>query len=215
MAADDRAVPPGRDRGRDPGDLRAHDDSQLRLCERSSIQAILSIASIYMLLAIGETMVVITRNVDLSVGSTLGLSAFTVGELFTHNPHTSIVLGFVVGIGIGAALRPDHRDHHHPDQGSQPRGDARGALHHPRLRQHHRNRRTGRAGRLSARHGVARLLNVIGIPWLFVIVAVIALVVAFWMYASSRSRAVCDRFKSAGRFAGWHPHDPARLHGVS
>ncbi len=56
-----------------------------------------------MLLAVGESMVIITRNVDLSVGSTLGLSAFTVGELFTHNPHISIVLAFVVGIGIGAA----------------------------------------------------------------------------------------------------------------
>ena len=58
-----------------------------------------------MLLAVGESMVIITRNVDLSVGSMLGLSAFVVGEFFTHNPHISILLAFVVGIGIGAGMR--------------------------------------------------------------------------------------------------------------
>lgn len=68
----------------------------------SSIQGILSVGAIYVLLAVGETMVIITRNVDLSVGSTLGLSAFTVGEMFNHDPHTSMVLIFLAGIGVGA-----------------------------------------------------------------------------------------------------------------
>ena len=31
-------------------------------------------------------MVIVTRNVDLSVGSVLGLSAFIVGDLFTAQP---------------------------------------------------------------------------------------------------------------------------------
>jgi rhamnose transport system permease protein len=68
----------------------------------SSIQGILSVGAIYVLLAVGESMVIITRNVDLSVGSTLGLSAFTVGEMYNHDPHTSIVLIFLAGIGVGA-----------------------------------------------------------------------------------------------------------------
>lgn len=67
-----------------------------------SIQEILTGASLFILLAVGETVVIVTRNVDLSVGSTLGLSAFEVGELYTHHPHVSIVVVFLVGIGIGA-----------------------------------------------------------------------------------------------------------------
>jgi rhamnose transport system permease protein len=66
-----------------------------------SIQEMLTGASLFALLAVGETLVVITRNVDLSVGSTLGLSAFEVGELFTNHPHTSIIVAYLVGIGIG------------------------------------------------------------------------------------------------------------------
>jgi len=68
----------------------------------TSIQQILTNASLFVLLAIGETMVIVTRNVDLSVGSTLGISAFLVGDYYTHNPHPSVVLAFVIGIGVGA-----------------------------------------------------------------------------------------------------------------
>jgi rhamnose transport system permease protein len=67
-----------------------------------SIQEILTGASLFILLAIGETVVIVTRNVDLSVGSTLGLSAFEVGELYTHHPHTSVFVALLVGIAIGA-----------------------------------------------------------------------------------------------------------------
>jgi rhamnose transport system permease protein len=68
-----------------------------------SIQEILTGASLFILLAVGETVVIVTRNVDLSVGSTLGLSAFEVGQLFTHHPHTPVILALLLGIGIGAA----------------------------------------------------------------------------------------------------------------
>ena len=52
----------------------------------TSLQQLLSGASIIALLAIGETLVIVTRNVDLSVGSVLGLSAYTVGDIFVHHP---------------------------------------------------------------------------------------------------------------------------------
>ena len=41
-------------------------------------------ATIMLMLAVGQAIVIITRNVDLSVGSMLGLVAFTVGTLFAH-----------------------------------------------------------------------------------------------------------------------------------
>src|SRR5207253_9336860 len=58
----------------------------------TSIQNLLSSASIIALLAIGETIVIVTRNVDLSIGSVLGLSAYATGVLFHHHPHVPLAL---------------------------------------------------------------------------------------------------------------------------
>jgi rhamnose transport system permease protein len=69
-----------------------------------SVQQLLAGASLISLLAVGETLVIITRNVDLSVGSVLGLSAYLVGDVFMHHPHTPPVLGFAIGVGIGLVL---------------------------------------------------------------------------------------------------------------
>jgi rhamnose transport system permease protein len=69
----------------------------------SSIQQLLSGAALIALLGVGETLVLITRNVDLSVGSTVGLSAYVVGDLFKHQ-HIPVWSGFVIGIAIGAFI---------------------------------------------------------------------------------------------------------------
>ena len=67
----------------------------------TSLQQLLSGASIVALLAIGETLVIVTRNVDLSIGSILGLSAYMTGDIFVHYPHASIVLVLLAGAGLG------------------------------------------------------------------------------------------------------------------
>jgi rhamnose transport system permease protein len=67
----------------------------------TNVQQILSGASIIALLAIGETIVVVTRNVDLSIGSVLGISAYASGVLYRDHPHISIVLVFLAALGIG------------------------------------------------------------------------------------------------------------------
>ncbi|MDQ2846390.1 MAG: ABC transporter permease [Actinomycetota bacterium] len=69
-----------------------------------SVQQLLTGAALIALLGVGETLVIVTRNVDLSVGSVVGLSAYIVGDTFKHHPHMPILLGFVLGIGIGAAI---------------------------------------------------------------------------------------------------------------
>jgi rhamnose transport system permease protein len=69
----------------------------------SSIQQLLVGASLIALLGVGETMVIVTRNIDLSVGSTLGLSAFVVGDLF-RSQHIPVWSGFVIAIAIGATV---------------------------------------------------------------------------------------------------------------
>jgi len=71
--------------------------------DAQSVQQLLSGAALIALLSVGETMVIITRNVDLSVGSTVGLSAYVVGDLFKYQ-HISVVAGFAVGIVLGAVV---------------------------------------------------------------------------------------------------------------
>jgi rhamnose transport system permease protein len=60
--------------------------------------------SILLLLAIGQMVVIVTRNVDLSVGSTLGVTAYVTGKLFIANPDIPVPLVFLAGLGVGAAL---------------------------------------------------------------------------------------------------------------
>jgi rhamnose transport system permease protein len=60
--------------------------------------------SILLLLAAGQTLVIITRNVDLSVGSTLGLSAYLTGRLFVDQPGLPIVVVVLAGVALGAVL---------------------------------------------------------------------------------------------------------------
>ena len=52
----------------------------------ANVQQILAGSAIIALLAIGETIVIITRNVDLSIGSILGISAYATGVLYVHHP---------------------------------------------------------------------------------------------------------------------------------
>jgi rhamnose transport system permease protein len=75
---------------------------QHRFLSSSNISFILLNTTVIALLALGETMVVISRNVDLSVGSVLGLSAYLSANLF-GTVHASIPLVFLAGIGIGLA----------------------------------------------------------------------------------------------------------------
>jgi rhamnose transport system permease protein len=58
--------------------------------------------SIVVLVAVGQTLVIVTRNIDLSVGSTLGLAAFMAGDVFSGNPGFPIPLAFALGILLGA-----------------------------------------------------------------------------------------------------------------
>ena len=60
--------------------------------------------SILILLAVGQTVVIITRNVDLSVGSILALTAYLTGKLFIDLPGIPIVVVFLAGIALGALL---------------------------------------------------------------------------------------------------------------
>ncbi|MFE1291423.1 ABC transporter permease [Streptomyces sp. NPDC058751] len=60
-------------------------------------------ATILVLVATGQSLVVITRNVDLSVGSTLGISAFAAGTCLQGggSPVVAVLLAVLLGVGCG------------------------------------------------------------------------------------------------------------------
>lgn len=74
---------------------------QPRFLSSTELKFILQNTSIFALLALGETLVILTRNYDLSIGSVLGLSAFLSADLFGRHPGIPIPVVFLVGLGIG------------------------------------------------------------------------------------------------------------------
>ncbi|MDQ7993196.1 MAG: ABC transporter permease, partial [Propionicimonas sp.] len=60
--------------------------------------------AIYIVLAIGVSFVIITKSVDLSVGSIMGLTAFMTGSLFIAWPGMPTLVAFVVGTAFGGLL---------------------------------------------------------------------------------------------------------------
>ena len=76
---------------------------QPRFVSSSNIQFILINTSVYALVALGETLVIISRNVDLSVQSVLALSAYLSASMFGHVHGIPIPVVFLVGLAIGLA----------------------------------------------------------------------------------------------------------------
>jgi len=60
--------------------------------------------SILTIVALGQTMVIITHGIDLSVGSMIGLVGMMVAFTVKQNPEMPVVLTIVLGMGLGAVL---------------------------------------------------------------------------------------------------------------
>ena len=60
--------------------------------------------AILVIVAVGQAMVIITRSVDLSVGSVVGLTAYLTGRLFIDVPGIPIIVVFFAGLAAGAVL---------------------------------------------------------------------------------------------------------------
>ncbi|WP_333770598.1 ABC transporter permease [Streptomyces sp. IBSBF 2435] len=67
------------------------------------IKDLLLNATILVLVGVGQAAVVITRNVDLSVGSTLGITAFAAGEFLRGggDPLLAVLIAVALGAGFG------------------------------------------------------------------------------------------------------------------
>lgn len=69
-----------------------------------NLRSILLWIPLLTVVAMGEMMVIITRGIDVSVGSTLAFAGIVVGMIFRDFPEFNIYLGTLLGILIGAAL---------------------------------------------------------------------------------------------------------------
>ncbi len=73
-----------------------------RFLSGQSIRDILLNTAILAVMAAGQAVVVITRNIDLSVGSVLGISAFAVATMMSANPGLPMIVALLAGLTIGA-----------------------------------------------------------------------------------------------------------------
>jgi rhamnose transport system permease protein len=74
-----------------------------RFLHADSLRNLALNASIFAILAAGQTLVIVTRNVDLSVGSVLGLTAFMTGLMLSDHPGIPILVVVLMAMGLGAA----------------------------------------------------------------------------------------------------------------
>ena len=62
--------------------------------------------SIPLVVAVGQVLVVLTRNIDLSVSSMVGLTAYVVGTILTRvedmHPLVAVILSMAIGLALGA-----------------------------------------------------------------------------------------------------------------
>lgn len=74
-----------------------------RFVSVSNLAQVSTLASIIAVAAVGQALVIITRNIDLSLESTIGLVAFVVADLLA-NQILDVPLAMAAGIGLGLLL---------------------------------------------------------------------------------------------------------------
>jgi len=77
--------------------------SNPRFLSGQSIRDNLLNTAILAVMATGQAIVVITRNIDLSVGSVLGISAWAVATMMSEHQGLPMIVAILVGLAVGAA----------------------------------------------------------------------------------------------------------------
>lgn len=70
----------------------------------SNASEILNNSSLLIIVAVGQAVVIVTRQIDLSVGAILGLSAYLVGSTAGHSGLGNPLLDFFLALALGALL---------------------------------------------------------------------------------------------------------------
>lgn len=69
-----------------------------------NIGNVLSQTSVIAILALGQLLVIVTRGIDLSVGSTVALSGVTGAIVFEHSQSSVVVISAILGVGLAVGL---------------------------------------------------------------------------------------------------------------
>lgn len=69
-----------------------------------SINGILLWIPLLVIIGMGQMLVIVTRGIDVSVGSVVGVSAMVVGMLFRDHPGLPVPVGMLAGLGFGLLL---------------------------------------------------------------------------------------------------------------
>src|SRR5438045_7491725 len=75
-----------------------------RFLSVANIRSIFLAIALLVVLAVGEAVVLLGRNFDLSIGSTLGLSAMVAGLVMKDHARISVGLVFAIAIAVGASV---------------------------------------------------------------------------------------------------------------
>jgi len=75
-----------------------------RFLEASTLNSVLLWIPLLAVVGMGQMMVIITRGIDVSVGSMVGLAGISVGMLFRSYPDLNVFVGTLAGILLGLVL---------------------------------------------------------------------------------------------------------------
>jgi rhamnose transport system permease protein len=75
-----------------------------RFLESTSLNTILLLIPLLIVIGIGQMPVIVTRGIDVSVGSIVGLAGMTAGLVFRANPGLNAYAGAAIAIAAGAVL---------------------------------------------------------------------------------------------------------------
>jgi rhamnose transport system permease protein len=75
-----------------------------RFFQPKSIDSILLWLPLITVVAMGQLMVIVTRGIDISVGSILGFSGIAVGLIYRSNPHLPVPVAVLAGLVFGLLL---------------------------------------------------------------------------------------------------------------
>jgi rhamnose transport system permease protein len=75
-----------------------------RFLDGANLEQVALSATLVCMVALGEALVVIARQIDLSVGAIVAMSAFATAAWLENNHDGSLLVAFLIGCGVGTAL---------------------------------------------------------------------------------------------------------------
>lgn len=75
-----------------------------RFLNGANLEQVALSATLVCIVSLGQALVIIARQIDLSVGAMVAISAFATADWLEHFPKTRIVFALLFGMGVGGAL---------------------------------------------------------------------------------------------------------------